>query len=113
EGNGAVELAGGGAEADPGAAQRGAVEVHAAAAADDGRARLLAHACPVDQPDQGGMARGNGPLRRADFQGRARLARILPPNVGVAVEAFFTVLLAGLDLDQADVESRVAVGREA
>src|SRR5262249_36455101 len=42
-----------GAELDPGAAERGAVEVHAASAADDGRARILVHALDVVQADQG------------------------------------------------------------
>ena len=39
-----VARGGGRAELDPGAGQRRAVEIHAAAAADDGRARFLVHA---------------------------------------------------------------------
>ena len=44
ERDGAVALHGGRAQLDPGSAQRRAVEVHAAATADDGRARVLVHA---------------------------------------------------------------------
>ena len=43
---------GGRAELDPGAAQRRAVEVHAAAAADDGRARFLVHAVEVNEANR-------------------------------------------------------------
>ena len=110
----AVALLGGGAELDPGAAQRRAVEVHAAAAADDGRARLLVHALDIVQADQGGVLR-----RRSARSGvpTSSAGRGLPGSsfgdVGVAVEAVLAGVVAGLDLDEADVEPRVPVARRS
>ena len=54
----------GGAELDPGAAQRRAVEVHPAAAADDGRARLLVHALDVGKPIRAVFPAGGAPACR-------------------------------------------------
>ena len=50
---------------------------------------------------------------RADLQRGPRLARVGLGDVGVAVEAVLAGVVAGLDLDQADVEPRVAVAGEA
>src|SRR5262249_28519939 len=107
-----VALAGGPAELDPGAAQRGAVEVHAAAAADDGRAGGPGPAGDAMQPDEGAVARRHGPPRRADEEGGPGLLRVGLAHVRGAVEAVLVGALAGPDLDQPDVQARVPVGCE-
>ena len=87
------------------------MEVHPAAAADDGRARLLVHALDVVQADEGRLPGRDGLLGRADVQ--CRLRRPEPGSSAcVAVEAVLAVVVAGLDLDQADVQPGVAVGGE-
>ncbi len=111
--HGVVALLGRGSELDPGAAQGHAVKVHPAAAADDGRARLLVHALDVDQPDECGVFGLDGPLRRPDFEGGPIFLRIGRGQMGLAVESLFRIFLASLDLDEADVEPGVLVGREA
>src|SRR5262249_3473618 len=108
EGDGAIALLGRGAEPDPGAAQRRAVEVHAAAAANDGRARLPVQAVHVRQADQGGVLRLDGLLGRADLQ-RRPLAWLRFRGVRVAVKAVFGRLITGLNLDEAHVQARILV----
>src|SRR5262249_42189400 len=95
-----------------GAAQRGTVQVQAPAAADDGRARLPVHAGDVVQPDQGRVSGGDGLLGAADLQGGLGLAGLEDRDVSVTVEAVLADLVAGLDLDQADVQPGVLVRRE-
>src|SRR5262249_19666131 len=99
-----------GVEFEPGAAQRGAVKVHAAAAADDGRTRFLVHAVDVVQADEGGRFGGDGLLWRADQQRRRRVGR--GGQVGVAVKPLLVGGAAGPDADQPDFQARVAVGGE-
>jgi hypothetical protein len=104
------------------------VEVHAAAAADDGRARFLVHAVEVVQPNPGCLAGGNGDFRRANQQGRFTVAaqatgrepRLAGPGFGillcgmaVAVEAVLVEALVVLDLDQPDVEFGILVGSKS
>ena len=86
------------------------MEVHAAAAANDGGARLFVHAVKVDKSDRRRMLGFDGPLRRTDFEGRPRPIRL--GEMGVAVETLLAHVLAGLDADQPDVEPRVPVRRE-
>src|SRR5262249_26790700 len=101
------------AEPHPGAAERCAVEVHASAAADDRRTRLLVHAVEVMQSGQGGVLGADGPSRRADQQRRTRSTSRRGTDVGFAVKTVFAVALASLDTDKPDVEPGVAVGGEA
>src|SRR5262249_40998032 len=56
----AVAGPGGGAELDPGVIHRGAVEIHAAAAANDRGARLPVHALEGDEPDERGVPGADG-----------------------------------------------------
>ena len=53
-----------------------------------------------------------GLVGSADFEGRPFRPGIGRRQVGLAVEAFLAGLLAGLDLDEADVEAGVLVGGE-
>ena len=101
-----------GAELEPGAAHGGAVELHAAAAADDGGAGFLVHAFEVVQADAGGLAGGDGVVGRSDEELGARLGGI-GLDVRGAVEAFLIDGVAGLDADEANMETGVAVGGEA
>ena len=98
------------AQFDPGAAQRRAVHVPAAAADQDGGQRLLVRPLEIRQPDGGRHVRGHGVIGRADLQRRHRHLRV--HRAVVAHEAVLARLLAGLDLDQADVESGVAIAGE-
>src|SRR5262249_13135363 len=106
-------LLGGGAELNPGTTHGCAMEIHAAAAADDGGAGFLVHAFHVHQPDQCPVLGVDGPLRRTDFQGSTRSFLISLSLVRVTIEPFFTVLIAALNLDQADVELGVLVVSKA
>ena len=102
------------AELDPGAAQRCAVEVHAAAAADDGRARFLVHAVDVVQADQGGVLGVDGLVRACRLPEPAcGLAAVGHRHVAFAIEAVLAVFVAGLNLDEADFEPGVLVRIEA
>src|SRR5262245_11326836 len=94
-------------ELDPGVAQGRAMKVHPPAATDDGGTRLLVHAVEVDEPDSGRLA--DRDLRRADLQGRLRVAILGRFEMGIALEPFFGSRLTGLDLHQADAEERVLV----
>ena len=98
------------------------MEIHAAAATDDSRAGLLVHALKVTQPDGRRIFCGNGLVRRAHLQRRPRFAPLTPTplpdsgergrgegHVGIAVEAVFTGVVAGLDLDETHFEQRIAV----
>ncbi len=112
ERDGGVALLRGGAELDPGAAQPGAVEIHPAAAANDGGARLLVHAFEIHQPDRGRMVGVNGFGGQAHFESRPFRPGIGRRQVGLAIEAFLAVHFAGSDLDEANVQAGVLVGSE-
>src|SRR5579872_5199383 len=88
------------------------MEVHASATADDGRAGLPVHARDVDQADQGRVAGVDGPGGGADQQGRPGTLRVGGGDVGITVETALTRVVARLDLEEADVEARVAVRGE-
>src|SRR5262249_37575842 len=113
QGDGVVPFLGGGAELDPGAAQGGAVEVHAPPAANDGRAGLLGQAVDVLQAEQSGVPGVDGLVGSADLQGGPGPpgGRLL--DVGLTVEAVLARVVAGLYLDQADVQAGVPVRGEA
>jgi len=52
-------------------------------------------------------------LGSSDFEGGPLLARFWRREMRLAVEALLAILVAGLNLDQADVEPRVMIGRKA
>ena len=58
------------------------------------------------------MVRGNRCLRRANLKGRPLATGLGRLQVGFAIKALFTVLIAVLNLDDADVEPRIAIGCE-
>ena len=100
--NRGVACLGRGAELDPGAAQRRAVEVHRPAAADDGRARLLVHAGEIDQADQTPCAAQRSAARRADLQRPAAAGRACRAGTWASQsKAVLAGVVAGLNLDQA------------
>ena len=103
ERHGGVALFRGGAELEPGAAERGAVQIHAPAAADDGGARVLVLALEILQTNRRRVLGVQRLLGRANLQGGPDFAVRDLRGVGVAVEAVFArQLVAGLDGDQAD-----------
>ncbi len=101
------------AELHPGVVQRCAVKIHPPAAADDGRTRLPVHAVEIREPDDGGMLGRDRPIRRTDFQRRRCLFDVGGLEMRVAIKALFAIFVAGFDLDQPNVEPRVAIGGEA
>src|SRR5262249_23677015 len=101
------------AELQPGTRQRCTVEVHASAAADDGRAGLLVHALDEVQSNPCRVTCGKWLIGRADFESGPRYVRVPCHHVSIAVEAFFAVLVPTLNLDEADVEARILVAGKA
>ena len=112
EGHGGAPRRRRGPELDPGAVHRGAVEVHPAAAADDGRAGLPVHPLDVGQADRGGVLAADRAVGGADLQRGPGPARDGPGLVPLAIEAVLARVVAGLDLDQAHGQAGVAVGGE-
>src|SRR5205085_1456260 len=86
--------------------------VEPAATANDGRARFLVHAGNVVQANDGRVSGGDGLVLRADFQRGPWLVGRDLGQVGVAVEAVLTGVVARLNFDETDVQQRVAVGGE-
>src|SRR5262249_14730897 len=103
---------GGVVELDPGTGQGSAVEVHAAAAADDGRAGLFVHPLDIGQPDEGGVPGRDGLFGGAGLEGELHLARLDQGDVSITIEAVLAGVVARLDLDQADAQPGVAVAGE-
>jgi hypothetical protein len=74
------------------------VQVHSAATADKGRERILVH--PLEEGESDDRRLPNGVLRRADFQGRLRLAVFGDLNVCIAVKPLLGRVLSRLDLER-------------
>ncbi len=110
--HGLVTSLGIGAELDPGTAQRRAVQVHAPAAADDRRARFLVQAVAPREPNSRGIFGDERLFGGADFESGFGQVGVHVRQVGVAVQAVFGRVVAGLNLEQPDDELRVAVARE-
>jgi hypothetical protein len=103
---------GSGTELDPGAIRRSPVKIHAAAATDDSGTTLAVHAVEGYQSDERAVFRLDWPVGSANVQGRPRLAGRRLLEVDITVEAVVRGVVAGLDLDEAYVETGVAVGSE-
>ena len=78
------------------------MNIHAAGATDNGRARLRIHASKVMQTNQGGVFGADRLIGRADFENRTRNA-VIDVEVAFAIEAFFAGPIAGLHAQDADV----------
>ena len=97
------------AELDPGPRHLGAVEVHPPAAADDRRALFRIETGDGSQPDDGRVTGRDGAVRLPDLQGRGGPCAGLGAFTACASQSKpdSPAIVAGLDLDQSDVEAGI------